>query len=480
MITKNKKENFTVFFIYVLLGLVIAFCMYCIPLTHDDLGLAKIELSLKSVIEIGNGRYLGNWLAIFLCQSAFWRIVVKTICIIGILVTLKYLLELDGLLSFFVCVFLVLCPGRNIFSETYTWTAGFSIYVPGVFIMLLAYVFAKIGRQSTNKYIRCMCCTLIVIFSVTAQLFVEHATLLNLCGTFFLLLHTIVKKEKLQERVCLFIGTVIGAIGIYVLPNIGGVPQEIKAYRGVLTSLTTLRNNVTQILIITRFMSACTILFVIFSFVLLYKLYCENKLYSYKYPNLVLFIMPAYSLLMGNMTEWDSWAIEHATLLHFTYVVLFVWYVVVATFWLIKLKFKNKYSILFSYGAGIFVLLVLCVVSPIGGRTLFIVYVCWTITVLLMFKEIAVNDFYTKIARVVLGTVLTVTCYSMLFSFQSIHTISIAREQYLAECLKNGETEILIPTANVDGYIYDDSVDTPENIKVHLIDWKGWKKIQQQ
>ena len=98
----------------------------------------------------------------------------------------------------------------------------------------------------------------------------------------------------------------------------------------------------------------------------------------------------------------------------------------------------------------------------------------------MIFNEIVVVDLDNKIARLVLGTAFAVTCYSMLFSFQSIHTISIAREQYLAECLKNGESEILIPTANVDGYIYDDSVDTPENIKVHLIDWKGWKKIQQQ
>ena len=461
-------------------AVVIAFCMYCTPLTHDDLGLAKTEVSLKSVIDIGNGRYLGNWLSIYLCQSVVWRVVVKTICITGILVTLRYLLELDSFLSFLLCVFLVLCPGRNIFSETYTWTAGFSIYVPGVFIMLLAYVFAKFGRRATNKYIRSALCVLIVILSVTAQLFVEHATLLNLCGTFLLLFLAIMKKTKLQEQICLFIGTVVGAFGIFVLPNIGGVPQEMKAYRGVLVSLSTIRNNATQILIITRFMSACTILFVTFSFVLLYKLYSENKLYSYKYINLVLFIMPAYSLLMGNMTEWDCWAIEHATLLHFTYVVLFVWYVMVATFWLIKLKFENQYPILISYGSGIFILMVLCVVSPIGGRTLFIVYVCWSITILMMFKEIVFNDFYNKISRVVLGTVFAVMCYSMIFSFQSIHTISIAREQYLAECLKNGETEILIPTANVDGYIYDDSVDTPENIKVHLIDWKGWKYIQQQ
>lgn len=480
MYMKTKKQNLITFFIYVLFATVIAFCMYCTPLTHDDLGLAKSELSLKSVIDIGNGRYLGNLLSIYLCQSTFWRVIVKTVCITGILVTLRYLLGLDGCLSFLLCAFLVLCPGRNIFSETYTWTAGFSIYVPGVFIMLLAYVLAKLGRQSTNKYVRCVLCFFVVILSVMAQLFVEHATLLNLCGTCFLLLLAIVQKEKLQERIFLFIGTVVGAFGIFVLPNIGGVSQEMKAYRGVLVSLSSIRNNVTQILIITRFMSACTILLVTFSFVLLYKLYSENKLYSYKYINLVLFIMPVYSLLMGNMTEWDSWAIEHAALLHFTYVALFVWYVVVATFWLIKLKFDNQYPILISYVAGIFILMVLCVVSPIGGRTLFMVYICWSITALLMFKEIVVNDFYTQIAGVVLGTVFAMTCYSMLFSFQSIHTISIAREEYLAECLANGETEILIPTANVDGYIYDDSVDTPENIKVHLIDWKGWKKIQQQ
>lgn len=476
----NKKDKLTECFIYVLFVTVIAFCMYCTPLTHDDLGFAKNELSFKSVIEIGNGRYLGNWLAICLSQYGVVRVIVKTVCIVGIVAAIQYLLELDGVLSLLLCALLILCPGRNICAETYTWTVGFSIYVPGVFIMLLAFVFAKLSRRLTNKYIRCLVCILILLFSSMAQLFVEHATLLNLCSTFFLFLLAILKKGQLQEKGCLFIGTVIGAVGIFVLRYIGGVSQDMKEYRGVFLSLSSIRNNVIQFLTIARFMSACTILLVTFSVFLLCKLYCENKICDYKYINLVLFIMPAYSLLMGNMTNWDSWAIEHATVLHFTYVVLFVWYVLVVAFWLIKLEFDNKYSMLISYGAGIFIIFVLCVVSPIGGRTLFMVYICWTITVLMMFKEIVFNDFNYKAFRLGLGIFFVMTCYSMILSFQSIHTISLAREQYLAECLENGEREIFVPTANVDGYIYNDDIDIEEGVQVHMIDWANWKDLRQQ
>ena len=80
--------------------LIEAICAYYYPLTGDDryfqsLNVLSVGKMIQYLKAFGNGRYLGNLAVVLLVNNKMLRVMVKTICIVGIWVNLVYLCELE-------------------------------------------------------------------------------------------------------------------------------------------------------------------------------------------------------------------------------------------------------------------------------------------------------------------------------------------------------------------------------------------------
>lgn len=460
--------------IYIIFAVIIMYMAWCTPLTHDDIKLSKGIISIKSLCEFENGRFFANLLSLLFCKYEFVRILGKASVLFAIVILFQKIVQFDSIAELIFCMLLILYPSRNIFSESYTWTAGFSVYVPAVlFQLLIIYILKKMNWECNGKKYFFG----VVIFAVSfiANLFVEHGTLLNtlLCVLYVFCLYK--SKRKLRfAHICLVMGNMLGALIIFFVPSFFLKSQKITNYRTIALDLQHIKLVCTNIMTITRFFSGSVFLFVMLSVSLIYIMHLK-KMKSMRAANIILILLPIYSMMLGNITNEYGWAISHAYFLHITCFVLLFSYVITVLYVLYKVNFKYKKEIQISFLSGLFTVLVLCVVSPIGGRTLYLPYICWSLMTMFAIREIAEQKANFKSLQFVILPFGMFFCVMLAIRFTCIRNIVVERENYLEQCIEDGEKKIILPTANVAGYIYCDSVDVDYGlIDVEMVPWEIW------
>lgn len=299
-----KKETVIIF----LMILIEAICAYYYPLTGDDryfqsLNVLSIGKMIQYLKAFGNGRYLGNLAVVLLVNNKMLRVVVKTICIVGIWINLFYLCELEENWKKGILAILVIFPTNLLSAQVYVWTAGFCNYVVCVFLELTALSCLKKYNKCRSVGVKVILLIILFIFTLLAQLCSENSTVINIAILMIVIIDFIKYKKDKISMLLFSIATFIGTGLMFLGPKYFRVAYKMDTYRKIPNTLGTIISTVMyNVLTINRCMMGNFFLFLLLAIVIYYLYNKDNKNIKYY---LIGFVMYSFLyFLMDNDREW--------------------------------------------------------------------------------------------------------------------------------------------------------------------------------
>ena len=182
--------------------------MWCAPYSSDDLEFGTLPFTtfreyLQYVLEYGNGRFLGNFCAIWLTNSRVMCVLVKAFGMASTTLLLPAVLGFTSVCDYLLSFLLVTAIDPALFGEVYAWTSGFSNYMPPVWMSLvIVWLIQRSGGRNTPANI--VAGMAVAVLGVASQLFIEHSSGVNV----LLALCAVVVYARRREKA----GSVLSAI----------------------------------------------------------------------------------------------------------------------------------------------------------------------------------------------------------------------------------------------------------------------------
>lgn len=132
--------------------LFFAYVGWCTPLSSDDMEFASLRYDTLGqywcfVCRYGNGRFLGNALAVAMTHLPWLRVAGKALVLASCVMLLPSLLGLDSLTAWGLSFLLLAGVDESLFAETFSWTSGFCNYVIPIWLTMLL---MKVLTSRTN------------------------------------------------------------------------------------------------------------------------------------------------------------------------------------------------------------------------------------------------------------------------------------------------------------------------------------------
>lgn len=177
--------------------LFFAYVGWCTPLTGDDvefssLGYESLEEYWTYISQYGNGRFLGNILAVTMANVSWLRILGKAFVLASCVMLLPQVLGMHSLLACCGSFLLMVGMDSALFGEVCSWASGFSNYITPVWLLL---IILKVLLSHTDAGKGGMKSLLIFPLAVCAQLFIEHSSGINL----LLALYVVVRQARKKD-----------------------------------------------------------------------------------------------------------------------------------------------------------------------------------------------------------------------------------------------------------------------------------------
>lgn len=337
----------------------------------DDLYFKKLASDpdnniINHAILYGNGRFLGNITAMLMANNLFFRTIFRPFIMAGIVLLLWSIFEIKDIVSrLFIIVMISILPS-TLFAQTITWTGGFANYFPPVFLFFLCLYlvlhtnnsYSKI-KSSHNIFYYIMLC----LFSISAQLYIEHMSFAIVIGSFILLLYFNGNKNNRLACIVWSISSFIGFLLMLYIQNINYKGSYVEKYRDIPHNIAALSsrfihnfNNITL-----SFFTNCRVYFLIMF--LITVLVCEKK--QYRKKNLLyclIIISTLYSIFIARFID----------------IFIFQLIFFVTTYWCIFTLWNQQHfnkKTLFSIITGIISILPMQFISPYGDRCLLFLYI---------------------------------------------------------------------------------------------------------
>lgn len=435
--------------------LFFAFVMWCAPYSSDDLEFASLNYSsageyLRYALEYGNGRLLGNLLAIALSHSRVLCILVKGLMLSSALVLIPAVLNLRSTWGYLLSFVLFVMIEPAVFGEVYVWTSGFSNYFPPVWMTLVT-VWLIRGYPGTGSPLKKISvCLGILLLGAAGQLFIEHSSGVNLllaaCFTAYSL-----RRDRKALAPCLvwLAAAAAGLAAMLLIPKLFYIAgNHTESYRsihlgGLNALLLSCAKNAVQLC--GHYFGAC-LLPVCGGAVI--TVYLTRSRRSEK-ANRILYVLSVlstlYLLVCFSLSSVDylgkSALIQHAVDCVFTVLPFAVW--VLASF---RLEPEARNPILFCLAFALISLAPLLAVTPIPTRVIFQSYGFVLAAALLCFAQFRpLLDQklarYGKTAAVTVCLLLVLVIGSI---FLSVYSMVQVRDRHIRQELENGATEITI------------------------------------
>ncbi len=391
--TKNKKRLFAFYAVFFVLFAVI---MYLSPHTVDDayydyLNITNPYKILHFAAGYGNGRVLGNLLAVVLCKSQILAAVVRS-AVVGALVYFIVKLtngekEHTEVVTASVML-LMLGVGGLFFSEVFAWISGFSNYIPPMLLTLVCLCLIKErDSKTTSFFAKILTVTELLVFASAAQLFTENNTLNSALLAVLVFAYCLIKdRSKLLYSVAYLIGSGIGALvmiyarfyvydasGIYGTVNYGA---RIDSLDGLLTNIGDIYGK------FVCWLPKFFLLYIMLSAVLLLLIYKGKKYLSNKLRAFVTFSLcayPAYSVVSSVLDNGNFANAKMQYLYTALTTVLFVLYVI--SLFICGSLFETKQAVLFDFivAFALFTSSYFVVLNPVTPRCIFYSYVAFAV-----------------------------------------------------------------------------------------------------
>lgn len=480
---KNKLLLFSAIF-----G-VFAFLLYfnyCVPITSDDMMFLYDSFSFENILYFGNGRFIGNMLA-DIVQIPILAIIERSTITLSIILLICKLLNRLDITSFCITSVCVLLPSSNIFSETYSWNAGYQNYVvPIVFVLISTNLIKSLYKKELSRGKKLLYIITLVITGFIGQFFSENTSVFTVIigGILFLLM--LIKNKRFDIISFLYtLSTSAGFVIMMITPYILNVSDKMNGYRGVQTSIVSLiKTALSNYYSFSLSFLGNYIVFTVISVALIVLI--SNKKLNYKSTRLfktLLILLPVLSMLLDNFVYQTTKPSVYIKIL--IILVIPIVYVLSILFVTTKIGWRNlteneKFSI-FAFAAGIISFIPLLLVSPVGGRTFYLTYICITIGAVCLLLENTKNiKNYTACSTCILIAYIL----SFSFAFTDVKYSFDLREDYLQEQIKNEISEIPIPMLPNQRYIHSDTSsshwdfyferNTDYDVNYSFTDWESW------
>lgn len=490
-----------------LLLAVILFCGIAVlnnyfPKTCDDITFSAISETslislLRSALMQGNGRLLGNFFC-YLIKFRWFTLIEKTAIWSGIVFLSVKLIDCKNAILNTVIAVVLIYPCDTVFAEVYAWNSGFQNYAfPVLFILFSLFVIKTIQKQDALK-LRILFTVILFFSGFIGQFFSENTSLFAVCLAFVLFVCSMISKNK--QRSCSFVYLIATAFGFVLMmayPHWLGTSQKIASYREYATNLESLIALAGKnFRLIAKNFTTYFLLWIVVSvaFIILIKK-LQRQLNSKGFINILLTVSkiiiavyPFFSLFYAVVTTYSLTFLRHYNNIAVCtaigiYVIALI---TVSIVFLIQKQLpaaeKSAVILFMLAGASVAPLLV---VSPIGARTFYILFVFMFLSCM---KIIAMNAEKFRLG----GKTVSCICLVVLCSLLGVLILAEydnkycyhVRSAYLEQEINRGKDEITLPLLPHQNLVHeDDNRNTWKNyinrnygkdIKLTFTDWNRW------
>lgn len=455
---------------------------YNFPIVGDDWFAVRVNItSLKELIENGashwnnvNGRYLGHIGVIIAMQSKVLCAILRAVIIWLIMIFASRNLRVKSkTVILIVCLYILAVP-REIFSESYSWAAGFFNYVPPVALILISlYIMRGEFAEKPGKY-RAGKAVCAFLLGMCSQLFAENITIYVLMMAVVVNVYYFKIFKKFSPVILLHaVGAITGTCLMFASPVYRTVVDGTDTYRttpqGVLGFLQAARGNWYEISEYTIRGNALLLLTVTaVCFALLYKSSIEREKRKYlilRTVNSSILTGTTIYFFASEFLDWNEKIQLYTAFFVLDVLMCLLFIISVITTIIYFVQDKNKKARSFFYLLSAFVLVgPLLVVTPIGPRCFYASYIFTAISVLNLLVYFIEKEQW-KLQKVfipicVLTTGITVYYW---YIFSNMAEVEAERDAYIVEQMQKGDTVIAVPE-----FPYSDYLHEPHSQKIGL------------
>lgn len=444
----------------ILLGVGVFFFAlgYLLPYTHDDWAWgSQIGIDrLNSLFENYNGRWMGNFSVLALTRSRLLRAAAYGVSMV---VIFRYAGKLADnpppIVRLWMIIVLLLMPS-SLFAQSLGWTSGFANYTISVAVMLplVDLVFRRISAREP-KPVPAYQIILWMLLCFAGQLFIEHVTLYMLALMGFACIFRLARYKKLDiPLLCLGIAALGGAVlmfsnGAYANAfSPGENPyQQVEVAGGLAATLQTAWDTLQNVIIghlYTNNIVLCAALGAA-SITLLRQIKPKRS------PIFIIGILLAFSCQIALLAFSEPLA-DIRLILEPIALVLFLIGIIRAVWCVPNLRWRG----LFTLGSAAVLTAPLMVVSPIGPRNFFVIYIFLLILFAQICKEIRFQE-KKPIRKTLVFTSLALCGASMLFyiiGFFNVHLMDLQRIDMAHTQAEQGKTTLILPRLPMEDYMH--------------------------
>lgn len=403
------------------------------PFSGDDFYWGSKSLSFSTIKDIYNdlflnGRWLGNFVAIFISHNHL----IKALVISFVSTLLLYLIDKHEKISLWIFIILILLMPINKFTQVIIWGSGFSNYMVSTLLFISVYYLIKrYYKKISSKWYEKIGIFVVAVFN---SLVVENITVGTLLLLFIYNLIFFIKNKKVNiNLVIMFIGSIIGAVMMFIHPSylnllFGTTLNDRYIPQSSSTLIWIINNNlfdgifkymINENILLNRF-----ILFV-FSY-----LYFKGKLKNI--TGLITFYFLTILTIIGGLFKFN---------IYFMFVIDILY--LINYFYLIYKLVKFNKEIWKIILLIICIILPLVFIHPLGERLFFLPYV---LVIILMFRVLDINMIIIK--DYVWLKIFTLILYVLLLYVNiENYKCEVKRDNYI----KNNLDKKII---EIDGYKY--------------------------
>lgn len=449
------------------------------PLVVDDYYFAGLQFNsfserINFVLHYGNGRVLGNLFVLYMMEYPMLRTSLKalTLFLIGFFMT-KIVDNVAGGENENIVFLLLVGLAPQIFAQVYSWSSGFCNYAPPVLCFLyLAYRFLfsdkKMGWKDS---------IIVLLVGGIGELFVEHSALINFTLVCCIMGYCIKSKRNIIPGLFCWFGTLSGLLIIFLVPHFYTAVTGFENYQklnlndfhGLLISI------VANTMQICEEYGAAVVLWIALSFTMLMR--CRGR------KNIIVTIIltgfPVYSGIYYALMR--SGISPNTILIDVINTVVTLGYLLAVLYVIMKINNdKIRVLSLALLATGVYSVLPLLVVYPIGARCLFHSYTAMAMLAAINFADI--TSLNSRIHSCIVGFVALSMTLVLVGTYCKIYRIDEEKNNHIMACMEEGDKEICIPNISSD-YIHSNEnimissaffYNEPGDISFSEIEYENW------
>lgn len=468
----NNEIKFIKKYKRILISLIVIFLITLIfPFSGDDWQW-KFQnwqtIKEFSINEYLNGRYLGNILVVIMTKNSILRGIFMSVTLtaIGEIVTRKTKVGLPFIWAIFLCMPLV------VFRQSVPWTSGFTNYVISSLFLLLDIIVAE--KLYNNEYKKGQIIASCVLFYASC-LFIENLTIFLLVATTILNIIYYIRHKKINiSLIFILLSTIFGTLTMFIHPAYFKVIDGTDGYR-------TYGNNIKKLIeticynfnsTIHRFVIFDNLAIMILITTFMYIYYFKNKDNYKNKKTLIINLLFVYQILYIIYSLIYHLNLNWRILLNYTEIfntIISIAYCFVILVCAVLIYPKKEIKEILMYFIIIIGLVApLCVVTPIGGRNFFAIYILEIMLVCTLYKKAKLN--IDKILIKISSLIMLVLVVYYISVYGYVYVVNNRRLNYIKEQSSLGNTQIKVPYLPYKDYIHGEgNFDSEYYAEIYII-----------